>query len=104
MDQKPSGFVWSGITTGVSFCNAIAKNQWVFATSVYKRNNAVSCCNTCSDSVLIKILCCLLSGPMNTQLKNQQKTLCFSGCLSCGSLSLGLYVQSDFHLSWNTFQ
>ena len=46
--------------------------------ALYKGNNAVSCCNTCSDAVLFKILCYLLTESVNTRLKNQHKTLCFS--------------------------
>ena len=129
--QKPIGFCifWHhDCDRGVSFCNAIAKNPWVFAyfsittaigvsvfamrlpkthrflhISPYKRNNAPSCCNTCSDSVLIKILCCQLIVSVNARLKNRHKTMCFARFLSYGSLSLSLDAQSDFHLNWNSF-
>ena len=101
--QKPMGFYifWHhDCDRGVIFCNAIAKNPWVFAyvsittaigvsvfamrlpktngflhISLHKRNNAVSCCNTCSGSVLFKTICYLLTESVNTRLTNQQEMI-----------------------------
>ena len=101
-----SFFQYFSITTGIGvsfFAVRLPKTDWFLHISLYKRNNAVSCCNTCSDSVLFKILCYLLTDSVNTRFEKSTKTYCFTWFLSCGSLSLGLYVQSHFHLNWASF-
>ena len=66
-------FLYFSITAviGVSvFAMWLPKIHRFLEILLYKRNSGISCCNTCSDSVVFKVLCYVLAHSMNNWFDN----------------------------------
>ena len=73
-------FAYFSITTaiGVSvFAMRLLKTHWFLHISRYKRNNAVSCRNTCSDSILLQYLCYIFINSMDIRFEISSKNVVF---------------------------
>ena len=73
-------FAYFNITTaiGVSvFAMRLLKTHGFLHISRYKRNNAVSCRNTCSDSILFQYLCYIFINSMDIRFEISSKSVMF---------------------------
>ena len=57
------------------FAMRLLKTIWFLHISPYKRNNAVSCRNTCSDSILFQYLCYLFIDSMDIRFEIPSKNV-----------------------------
>ena len=105
--KNPWAFAYFSITTAIGvlvFVMQLTTTNGFLHISLYKCNNAVKCCNTCSGSVLFQYLCYLLTDSMDIRFEISSTDYVFYMIFKLREFILSLYMESNFHLNWTSFQ